>query len=311
VPPTAAYQGHPHHDLARIRLEQRVRDVVVTLLEQAPREPPGNLFERVRAHVRARSRVDPLLEGLDVDAPPPPLPDPAVRRTHLKENALGWLVNLGPALPIAWDIGKIWRWDHADDFYDIRSRQEAWTPADMARFAGIAATEDHGLQNALSNVVPLRSGPDRLDVLRAAHAAIAKIAEKHFSLVGQLSGIPTIHFAKWVIIDEGRRLLFLSNYDGSWESYLGDFVDQAAPGLNLAWSCTRRYPKTKWLFEQGAKDEESFKAWGREIQVPTQAFYSAYPTLSIQAVNNNTWIRYRLHAPASEGGLDEWFRRLS
>jgi hypothetical protein len=45
--------------------------------------------------------------------------------------------------------------------------------------------------------------------------------------------------------------------------------------------------------------------------MPTQVFYSAYPDLSIQAINNNTWIRYRLHQAASEGGLETWFRRLT
>ena len=202
-------------------------------------------------------------------------------------------------------------WDAHDTSYDIRGRQEAWTAADRQEFAAIAATEDHGMQNALSHVVPLREGVGRLAVLRAAHAYIAKVAVNHFSYVGQLGGIPTIHFAKWVLIDSGRRLLFFSNYDSSWESYLGDFVDQAAAGLNLAWSCTREYPKTTLLAFGGANDEESFKAWGRACQVPTQVFYSAYPDLSIQAVNNNTWIRHRLHQAAAEGGLDAWFRRLT
>jgi hypothetical protein len=45
--------------------------------------------------------------------------------------------------------------------------------------------------------------------------------------------------------------------------------------------------------------------------MPTQIFYSAYPDLSIQAVNNNTLIRYRLHEPAGAGDLDTWFRRLT
>jgi hypothetical protein len=159
--------------------------------------------------------------------------------------------------------------------------------------------------------VPLRAGSGRLNVLESAHALIAAIAKNHFAYVGQLGGIPTIHFAKWLLIDDDRRLLFFSNYDGSWESYLGDFIDQAAEGLNVAWSCTREYPKTKLLAYEGAKDEESFKGWGRDCQMPTQVFYSAYPDLSIQAINNNTWIRYRLHQAASEGGLETWFRRLT
>ncbi len=312
--PTAAYQGHPYHDLARIRLEQRVREVVLGWLESAPRDPPATLFDGVRQNLRERVKVDPALAGLDVDAAAPSLPDPRVRSEHLREKVWPWISNVVPALPIIPRLPEIAWWDAHDAAYDVRIHQEAWTGADRADFAAISATEDHGLQNALSHVVPLRAGMGRLAVLKSAHAFIAAVAKNHFSYVGQLGGIPTIHFAKWLLIDSGTRLLFFSNYDGSWESYLGDFIDQAAEGLNVAWSCTREYPETRLLALDGAKDEETFKSWGRDCQMPTQVFYSAYPDLTIQAVNNNTWIRHRLHSEAGAAGvepLDAWFRRLT
>jgi hypothetical protein len=314
MPPTAAYQGHPYHDIARIKLEQRVREVVMRWLEKAPKDSPASLFDSARGHVRAQSRVDPTLSGIDVDAPAPALPDPKVRSEHLREKVLPWIQNIGPALPIVPRLPLVAWWDEHDASYDVRAHQEAWTDADLEAFAAISASEDHGMQNALSHVVPLRGGFGRLSVLESAHALIAAVAKNHFAYVGQLGGIPTIHFAKWLLIDSDSRLLFFSNYDGSWESYLGDFIDQAADGLNVAWSCTREYPKTKLLAFDGAKDEETFKAWGRDCQMPTQVFYSAYPDLSIQAINNNTWIRYRLHQTAGDSGaapLDTWFRRLT
>ena len=89
----------------------------------------------------------------------------------------------------------------------------------------LAANEDHGLQNPLTHVVPLRGGGDaRKRVLALSHAYIARMALRHFNDIGELGGIPTIHFAKWALIDGGARLLFLSNYDGSWETYLDDFL---------------------------------------------------------------------------------------
>ncbi len=166
------------------------------------------------------------------------------------------------------------------------------------------------MQNSLTHVVPLRSGRGRQSVLRRAHAYIDRMAKRHFNHVGQLGGIPSIHFAKWFLIDGDRRLAFFSNYDSSWESYLGNFVDEAALGLNLAWSCTEGYPRTRLLAFKGAADEEPFKAWGRAHQLPTQVFYSAYPTLSVASINNNTWIRHGLHAPGPQD-LAAWFRRLS
>jgi hypothetical protein len=123
------------------------------------------------------------------------------------------------------------------------------------------------------------------------------------ALTGKLGGIQTIHFARWVALPD-RRLLFFSNYDGSWEAYLGEFVDKAAMGLTMIWTNTIWYPKTRLLLFRGAKDEETFKAWTRANQVPTQVWYSAYPFLSVGDVLRNAKIREllgsKLDVPTSE-----------
>jgi hypothetical protein len=61
----------------------------------------------------------------------------------------------------------------------------------------------------------------------------------------------------------------------------------------------------------GADDEERFKAWGRAYQEPTQVFYSAYPELSIAAINNNSCIRHGLQVRPSAAEIGAWFRRLT
>jgi hypothetical protein len=314
APATARYQGHADRPIARIRLESHLREVILTFLETAAHASPPELFERIRKHVRARAASDPALAGLDVDGPPPALPDPAVRSRHLRENWQPWVTSskLKDVVPILARTGSVlFEWQPHDVVYDVRGHQEQWTEADMEGFAAIAATEDHITQNALTHVVPLRGGPGRLSVLQHAHAIVDRISKNHFQYIGQLGTIPSIHFAKWLLFESDQRLLFLSNYDKSWESYLGDFVDKAPEGLNLAWSCTKEYPRTVALAFEGAKDEETFKAWGRAYQVPTQVFYSAYTELTIATINNNTWIRHRLHQPADAADLQTWFRRLT
>jgi hypothetical protein len=312
VQASASYQGHPQRDLARIRLEQRVRDVLMDFFSQAPKLPPRELYHQAREYVRMRSGADAVLAGLDLDAPAPPVPDAAVRSARLKAGLIPWLRNLSSDL-IAYGISQLWNifyWQRHDKQYDQRARQEAWNDADFRNFGEIAETEDYALQNSLTHVVKLK-GPERLGVLRASHGYIDVMARNHFDEIGQLGGIPTIHFAKWLLVDGDTRLLFLSNYDSSWESYLGDFVDRAAVGLNLAWTCTEEYPHTFLLALQGATDEERFKAWSRSRQRPTQVFYTAYPELSIAALNNNTWIRNGLHRPPGAADLRTWFRRLT
>jgi hypothetical protein len=59
---------------------------------------------------------------------------------------------------------------------------------------------------------------------------------------GSLAGVSSIHFARWAILDGGRHLLFETNFDGSWERYLDDFVDNASVGLNAIWANCVNYP---------------------------------------------------------------------
>jgi hypothetical protein len=311
VEASACYQGHIERDLKRIRLEQHLRDVLLDFFAQAPKAPLRELYHAAREHVRLRTASDPELAGLDLEQSPP-RPDAGVRSQGLKAGISAWIKNLSTDL-VAYAFGhlrNIRRWQDQDPEFDQRARQEAWSEDDRRTFLEIAASEDHALQNALTHVVPLK-GPERLALLLLSHGYIDTMAKKHFDDIGQLGGIPTIHFAKWLLIDDNKRLLFFSNYDSSWESYLGDFVDRAAIGLNLAWTLTKEYPTTSYLTQLGASDEERFKAWTRYYQRPTQVFYTAYPELGIAALNNNTWIRWGLHHPPGAAELRAWFRRLS
>lgn len=312
APPSAAYQGHIARDLKRIRLEQHLRDVLLDFFARAPKAPPRELYHAAREHVRLRCGSDSRLAGLDLDLPAPAAPDAALRSQGLKAGIFAWIKNLSSDTVafVLSQLSNIRRWQKQDPEYAHRARQEAWTDVDRRAFVEIAETEDHALQNALTHVVPLK-GAERLALLLFAHGYIDTMARKHFDDIGQLGGIPTIHFAKWLLIDDNTRLLFLSNYDSSWESYLGDFVDRAAIGLNLAWTLTAEYPTTRYLTQLGASDEERFKAWSRAYQRPTQVFYTAYPELGIAALNNNTWIRRGLHHPPGAAELRTWFRRLT
>ena len=93
------------------------------------------------------------------------------------------------------------------------------------------------------------------------------------------------------MINEGKQLLFLSNFDGSWEHYLGEFIDQAAHGLTAVWSNAVNFPRAWNLVQGGATDEQRFKDYARGMQYYTQLWYSAYPFLSVVNVLNNAAIR--------------------
>jgi len=111
-------------------------------------------------------------------------------------------------------------------------------------------------------------------------------------------------------MDGQKRMLFFSNFDGSWQQYLGDFIDKSGWGLTGIWSNTENFPRTRFLFTGGAYDEEHFLAWSRYYQIPTAVWYCAYPHLSIKNVMNNTFIRNELSLNANEKQAQQFLNRI-
>ncbi len=121
----------------------------------------------------------------------------------------------------------------------------------------------------------------------------------------------TIHFARWVVIDRGKRVFFVSNYDGSLEAYMDDFINKAAFGLNLAFSNGVGYPTTRFLLFEGAKREEHFKAFLRRRQQLTDVWYKAYPGLTAFDLARNAEIRQGLENPELTGApLRAWLAKI-
>jgi hypothetical protein len=180
----------------------------------------------------------------------------------------------------------------------------------------VRCIEDRITQNQMTHVVDLKPGWFRLATLWAVLTAI-DILVRIYWVRGELGGITAIHFARWVIVRDRRRvprprhrLVFFSNYDGSWESYLGEFIDRAASGLTAVWSNTLGFPATENLLQAGARDEESFKQWTREHQLPTQVWWSGVPDATVQNVRDDIAIRRELARGLADHELEAWLRKL-
>ena len=137
--------------------------------------------------------------------------------------------------------------------------------------------EDVVAQNQLTLLTTI--APGGADRVRAVMAAIDSYA-KRLSPPGSLVGVSTIHFVKWTIIDEGRRLLMISDYDGSWESYIDEFAEMILSGLDAIWTTAEGYPR------DGARDVPAFKRFLRSHQVPSEIFFSAYPDATVLNIGN-------------------------
>jgi hypothetical protein len=115
--------------------------------------------------------------------------------------------------------------------------------------------------------------------------------------------VNTIHFASWTFLDDKRRLLFVSNYDGSREAYNDDFINKVAFGLNLSFSNGLGYPRTDWLIVGGAWHEQDFKWYLFHHQIPTQVWYSAFPGLTTYDMARNARLRLALESTPTGADL--------
>lgn len=191
----------------------------------------------------------------------------------------------------------------------IRRQERRDVPAsatlDLDRYGEIVKRENSGVQNHLIAISVMKPGLLRRLALRFAFLVIALFARLVFK-PGSLADINTIHFARWVLLPGTDRLVFLSNFGGSWESYLEDFITKATKGLTAIWSNTEGFPRTRFLFGEGARDGDRFKRWARLQQVPTLFWYSAYPGLNTTRIRINSAIRHGLALADTETEARAW-----
>ncbi len=144
---------------------------------------------------------------------------------------------------------------------------------------------------------------------------------------GRLGTASGIHFGHWHVIDNGRRLLFCSNFDGGFGGYLDEFIDGASQGINLFWRWTelnprppaapgqpdvkrgRKYPPTRLLIFRGCKHEQWFKAFARESMVPHLYRFEAYP-LTNQDIDRATRLRDALSGERTPQKDDQIMRAI-
>jgi hypothetical protein len=169
--------------------------------------------------------------------------------------------------------------------------------------------EDYWAHNQVIAVGLFKPGLFRKIISRLI-LGVADYATRHIYNRGVLSGLNTIHFARWVRFDDGRRLFFSSNYDGSLESYMNDFIDKAAWGLNAIFSHGDGFPTTAYLFCRGITDEKAYKRFLPTRQVQSSVWYSAYPSLTTKNIANNEAIRRGLSEHMNEQQTRLWLKRF-
>ena len=199
----------------------------------------------------------------------------------------------------------------------LRNRERADpVPADSvpdpAAVRALQAWEDCHLAGSdhMASLVTIKPGRFRIFLVRFGMTALARVV-RVTATDGYLGSMRTIHFAHWAIVDHGRRLLFFSNFDGSWESYLDDFVEKAHAGLTLAWGNCLGFPPPRYLTLDGATKGRKFKAWARCSMTPSSFWYAAYPDLTVNQIIRQAAVAKGLCSPSlSAAEAKAWAKEL-
>ena len=180
----------------------------------------------------------------------------------------------------------------------LEIRREAWNEQEDLKHLEIVTRREHGqLQSHLVSETDVEDRALRMPTLRAVLRSIQFLAWYWFNL-GHLARIPSIHFARFLVLPERRSLVFLSNYDDRFDDYLGDF--SGVWGTTAIWGNTKRFPRPFLLVLDGARRENLFKRFARDSQLESLIWYSAYPNLSVAEIERATVLREQMDQPIDD-----------
>jgi hypothetical protein len=91
-----------------------------------------------------------------------------------------------------------------------------------------------------------------------------------------INQIGTLHEARFVLLDGGKRLMFASSFDGPWDVYIDDFATTAiGQKFDETWQYVEGYPGVK---------SPTIKEWFKEHTVVAGNFFLAYPEPTVKQV---------------------------
>jgi hypothetical protein len=304
TPSAAAYVNWRGRTVRRIREEAALKKALEEYLEQhAPALigiPPREIFSKLQQFVNAEKSAGRLTLSEDS---PTPMRWWVRNALHLVGGPLLFLL----ALPLLLVVAPIFlillrRLEKTD--------VELCGRVDQAYSDALASLEDRDVTNQFTAMASRKPGLVRLWTLMGILASV-DYAARHIVRRGRLGRIRSIHFARWVLLDGRNRGVFFSNYDGTVESYMDDFINKAGFGLNAIFSNAIGYPRTNWLVRDGCADEQKYKNFLRRHTLPTQVWYKAYPGLTAIDLERNRRIREGLESSSmSEQEAREWVALL-
>jgi hypothetical protein len=302
VPLAATYVNTIGRTVEQIHQEASLREALQQFLDRTQDQWQGAAPRRVRAAIQEFVEQEPSLAWARHKLP---APEPAYvlgEDVHVVLVGIAGII-LFPLIVLGLPLWLYFlrRHEKSEVAHDVLP-DDAWVQA-------LAAQEDHGVQNPFTSAGFVKPSAFRrftATVVLWGTNFLARHVFNHASLIG----VKTIHFARWIFLDHKRRVVFCSNYDGSLENYMDDFIDKIAWGLNASFSNGVDYPRTNWLILDGAHDEQTFKHFNLAHQLIAPFWYAAYQGLTALNIDNNAQIRAGLYGAMDDAATRAWLRRF-
>jgi hypothetical protein len=304
VPAIASYVNWRGRTVRRIREEAALKDALEAFIRSQPSVFTGLPARKIALIVQQFVQTEASAGRLTLSEE---APTPIGWRIRNGLHLIGVPLLLLLALPLLILIGPILllRLRHLET-----TDAELCGRVDQAHSDALALLEDHDVTNQFTAMGSLKPGLTRLWTLIGVLKTV-DYAARHLVRPGRLGRIRTIHFARWVFLDGKERMVFFSNYDGTVESYMDDFINKTGFGLNAVFSNGIGYPRTNWLVRDGCRDEQSYKNFLRRHTLPTQVWYKAYPGLTAIDLERNRRIREGVSSVAtSDREARDWVALL-
>lgn len=177
-------------------------------------------------------------------------------------------------------------------------------PADMVskyRLRTLAASQLHPVVNEMTATNALKNGKLR----RHFYAVALRIINFIYS-----PQIPTVRAIRWLVINNKKRLVFISNYSNTTDFYVRDFLNGNTPiGVNFMFTNGKGFPDAKALVLNGIiqKPEEYMNAV-HSGQMVADFWYIHEPDLTIDIINKNRRIRKGLFKKMNQEETIQWLR---
>ena len=198
-------------------------------------------------------------------------------------------------------------------------RRETQRPRDLpaARRAdalrALQQLEDHDVTNQFTAIGAGQAGAVPALAGDAAAGAASTTPAATSITRGHLARVQTIHFARWVFLDDKRaralrQQLRRQPSRATWTTS----STRSAWGLNLVFSNGVGWPRTDWLIKGGARREQRFKHYQRRHQLPTAGLVQGlprpdrWPTWSATSASARAWSARRM----SDAQALAWLRLL-